>query len=120
MTGQNLNLSMLCDFYEFTMANGYMKAGYKDRIVYFDVFFRDVPDKGGFAIAAGLDQLIDYILNLHFTDEDIEYLRGKGLFDEDFLNYLRNFHFTGDIWAIPEGTPIFPREPVLTVRAPNI
>ena len=120
MTGQNLNLSMLCDFYEFTMANGYMKAGYKDRIVYFDVFFRDVPDKGGFAIAAGLDQLIDYILNLHFTDEDIEYLRGKGLFDEDFLNYLRNFHFTGDIWAIPEGTPIFPREPVLTVRAPAI
>jgi len=120
MTGQNLNLSMLCDFYEFTMANGYMKAGYKDRIVYFDVFFRDVPDKGGFAIAAGLDQLIDYILNLHFTDEDIEYLRGKGLFDEDFLNYLRNFRFTGDIWAIPEGTPIFPREPVLTVRAPAI
>ena len=120
MTGQNLNLSMLCDFYEFTMANGYMKAGYKDRIVYFDVFFRDVPDKGGFAIAAGLDQLIDYILNLHFTDEDIEYLRGKGLFDEEFLEYLRNFHFTGDIWAIPEGTPIFPREPVLTVRAPAI
>ncbi len=118
MTGQNLNLSMLCDFYEFTMANGYMKAGYKDRIVYFDVFFRDVPDKGGFAIAAGLDQLIDYILNLHFTDEDIAYLRGKGLFDEEFLEYLRNFHFTGDIWAIPEGTPIFPREPVLTVRAP--
>jgi len=109
---------MLCDFYEFTMANGYMKAGYKDRIVYFDVFFRDVPDKGGFAIAAGLDQLIDYILDLHFTDEDIEYLRGKELFDEDFLEYLRNFHFTGDIWAIPEGTPIFPREPVLTVRAP--
>ncbi|MBE6961521.1 MAG: nicotinate phosphoribosyltransferase [Ruminococcaceae bacterium] len=118
MTGHKLNLSMLCDFYEFTMANGYMKAGYKDRIVYFDVFFRDVPDKGGFAIAAGLDQLIDYILDLHFTDEDIEYLRGKELFDEDFLEYLRNFHFTGDIWAIPEGTPIFPREPVLTVRAP--
>ena len=120
MTGHKLNLSMLCDFYEFTMANGYLKAGYKDRIVYFDVFFRDVPDKGGFAIAAGLDQLIDYILDLHFTDEDIEYLRGKGLFSEEFLEYLRNFHFTGDIWAIPEGTPIFPREPVLTVRAPAI
>ena len=111
---------MLCDFYEFTMANGYLKAGYKDRIVYFDVFFRDVPDKGGFAIAAGLDQLIDYILDLHFTDEDIEYLRGKGLFSEEFLEYLRNFRFTGDIWAMPEGTPIFPREPLLTVRAPAI
>ena len=120
MTGHKLNLSMLCDFYEFTMANGYLKAGYKDRIVYFDVFFRDVPDKGGFAIAAGLDQLIEYILDLHFTDEDIEYLRGKGLFCEEFLEYLRNFRFTGDIWAIPEGTPIFPREPVLTVRAPAI
>ena len=120
MTGQKLNLSMLCDFYEFTMANGYLKAGYKDRIVYFDVFFRDVPDQGGFAIAAGLDQLIDYILDLHFTDEDIEYLRGKGLFSEEFLEYLRNFHFTGDIWAMPEGTPIFPREPLLTVRAPAI
>ena len=120
MTAQKLNLSMLCDFYEFTMANGYLKAGYKDRIVYFDVFFRDVPDKGGFAIAAGLDQLIDYILDLHFTDEDIEYLRGKSLFSEEFLEYLRNFHFTGDIWAMPEGTPIFPREPLLTVRAPAI
>jgi len=119
-TDDKLNLSMLCDFYEFTMANGYLKAGYKDRITYFDVFFRDVPDKGGFAIAAGLDQLIDYILDLHFTEEDIAYLRGKGLFDEEFLEYLRNFRFTGDIWAIPEGTPIFPREPVLTVRAPAI
>ena len=120
MTSDKLNLSMLCDFYEFTMANGYLKAGYKDRMVYFDVFFRDVPDKGGFAIAAGLDQLVDYILDLHFTDEDIEYLRGKGLFDEEFLEYLRNFRFTGDIWAMPEGTPIFPREPLLTVRAPAI
>ena len=119
-TDDKLNLSMLCDFYEFTMANGYLKAGYKDRITYFDVFFRDVPDKGGFAIAAGLDQLIDYILDLHFTEEDIAYLRSKGLFDEEFLDYLRNFRFTGDIWAIPEGTPIFPREPVLTVRAPAI
>jgi len=114
---QKLNLSMLCDFYELTMGNGYLQAGYQDRITYFDVFFRDVPDKGGFAICAGLDQVIDYMENLHFDEEDIAYLRGKNLFREDFLDYLRHFRFTGDIWAIPEGTPIFPREPVLTVRA---
>ena len=119
-TEKKLNMTMLCDFYELTMGNGYLKAGYQDRITYFDVFFRDVPDKGGFAICAGLDQLIDYIQNLHFDEEDIAYLRGKNLFSEEFLDYLRNFKFTGDIWAIPEGTPIFPREPVLTVRAPAI
>ncbi|MBQ8390460.1 MAG: nicotinate phosphoribosyltransferase, partial [Oscillibacter sp.] len=119
-TEQKLNMTMLCDFYELTMGNGYFQAGYKDRITYFDVFFRDVPDRGGFAICAGLDQLIDYIQDLHFDDEDIEYLRSKGLFDEQFLDYLRNFKFTGDIWAIPEGTPIFPREPVVVVRAPAI
>ena len=119
-TEKKLNMTMLCDFYELTMGNGYLKAGYQDRITYFDVFFRDVPDKGGFAICAGLDQLIDYIQNLHFDEEDIAYLRGKNLFSEEFLDYLRNFKFTGDIWAIPEGTPIFPREPVLTVRAPVI
>ena len=117
---QKLNLTMLCDFYELTMGNGYFQAGYQDRITYFDVFFRDVPDKGGFAVCAGLDQLIDYIENLHFDEEDIQYLRSKGLFSEAFLNYLRHFRFTGDIWAIPEGTPIFPREPVVTVRAPAI
>ena len=117
---QKLNLTMLCDFYELTMGNGYFQAGYQDRITYFDVFFRDVPDKGGFAVCAGLDQLIDYIENLHFDEEDIQYLRGKGLFSEAFLDYLRHFRFTGDIWAIPEGTPIFPREPVVTVRAPAI
>ena len=116
-TEQKLNMTMLCDFYELTMGNGYFQAGYQDRVTYFDVFFRDVPDKGGFAICAGLDQLIDYILNLHFDEEDIDYLRSKGLFSEEFLEYLRNFKFTGDIWAIPEGTPIFPREPVVTVRA---
>ena len=116
----NLNLTMLCDFYELTMGNGYFKYGYKDRITYFDVFFRNVPDNGGFAIAAGLEQVIDYIQNLHFTEEDIAYLRGRGLFDEEFLTYLKDFRFTGDIYAVPEGTPVFPKEPLLTVRAPAI
>ncbi len=115
-----LNLSMLCDFYEFTMSNGYFLNGYKDRITYFDVFFRRCPDGGGFAIAAGLDQIIDYILDLHFDDDDIAYLRGRNIFSEDFLTYLRNFKFTGDIWAVPEGTPMFPKEPIITVRAPAI
>ena len=119
-TEEKLNMTMLCDFYELTMANGYFKNGYKDRICYFDVFFRRVPDGGGFAIAAGLEQLIEYIENLHFNEEDIAYLRGRNLFDEDFLNYLKNFHFTGDIYAIPEGTPVFPREPLVVVRAPAI
>ena len=119
-TENKLNMTMLCDFYELTMGNGYFQAGYKDRITYFDVFFRDVPDRGGFAICAGLEQLIDYIQDLHFDDEDIDYLRSKNLFDEQFLEYLHNFKFTGDIWAIPEGTPIFPREPVVVVRAPAI
>ncbi len=114
------NLTMLCDFYELTMANGYFKTGLKDKITYFDVFFRKVPDKGGFAIAAGLEQIIDYIQNLEFTDKDIEYLRRKNIFDEEFLDYLRNFKFTGDIYAVPEGTPVFPGEPVITVRAPAI
>ena len=117
---ENLNLTMLCDFYELTMGNGYFKFGFKDRITYFDVFFRNVPDNGGFAIAAGLEQVIDYIRNLHFSDDDIAYLRGRKLFDEEFLAYLRDFHFTGDIYAVPEGTPVFPREPLLTVRAPAI
>ena len=119
-TEEKLNLTMLCDFYELTMGNGYLKAGYRDHITYFDVFFRNVPDNGGFAIAAGLNQLIDYIRNLHFSEEDIAYLRGKKIFCEEFLEYLRDFRFTGDLYAIPEGTPIFPREPVITVRAPAI
>ena len=119
-TQEKLNMTMLCDFYELTMGNGYFKTGYKDRITYFDVFFRRVPDNGGFAIAAGLEQLIEYIENLHFTKEDIDYLRGRKLFDEEFLAYLENFCFTGDIYAIPEGTPVFPREPLVTVRAPAI
>ena len=119
-TAEKLNMTMLCDFYELTMGNGYFHNGYKDRITYFDVFFRKVPDQGGFAIAAGLEQLIDYIENLHFSEEDIAYLRGRNLFCEEFLDYLRNFRFTGDIYAIPEGTPVFPREPLVVVRAPSI
>ena len=115
-----LNLTMLCDFYELTMGNGYFEKGYKDRICYFDVFFRQCPDGGGFAIAAGLEQIIEYIQELHFDPEDIEYLRGRKLFSEEFLNYLADFKFTGDIWAVPEGTPIFPKEPIMTVRAPAI
>ena len=119
-SANGINLTMLCDFYELTMGNGYFVSGMQDRMTYFDVFFRDVPDGGGFAIAAGLEQIIDYVQNLHFDEEDIDYLRGRGIFDEAFLDYLRNFQFTGDIWAVPEGTPIFPREPVFTVRAPAI
>ena len=119
-TAEKLNMTMLCDFYELTMGNGYFRNGYKDRITYFDVFFRKVPDQGGFAIAAGLEQLIDYIENLHFSEEDIAYLRGRSLFCEEFLDYLKNFRFTGDIYAIPEGTPVFPREPLVVVRAPSI
>ena len=114
------NLTMLCDFYELTMGNGYFQCGYKDRITYFDVFFRTVPDNGGFAIAAGLEQAVRYIQQLHFDEDDIAYLRGRGIFSEDFLSYLRDFRFTGDIWAVPDGTPIFPREPIMTVRAPAI
>ena len=119
-TEEKLNLTMLCDFYELTMGNGYFQAGLQDRITYFDVFFRNVPDNGGFAVCAGLEQLVQYIQNLHFDEEDIAFLRDKHLFSEEFLDYLRNFRFTGDIWAVPEGTPIFPREPVVTVRAPAI
>lgn len=114
------NLSLLCDYYELTMGNGYFKKGMADKIAYFDVFFRTVPDGGGFAIAAGLEQVVDYINNLHFSDDDIDYLRSKGIFDEAFLDYLSDFHFSGDIYAVPEGTPVFPGEPVLTVKAPVI
>ena len=119
-TAEKLNMTMLCDFYELTMGNGYFESGMKDRITYFDVFFRRVPDGGGFAIAAGLEQVVDYIRDLHFDASDIEYLRGRGIFSEDFLAYLADFRFTGDIYAVPEGTPIFPKEPLLTVRAPAI
>ena len=113
-----LNLSMLFDFYEMTMANGYYRTGMQEHVTFFDVFFRRVPDGGGFAIAAGLEQLVEYIQNLHFDEDDIAYLRSKKLFQEDFLDYLRDFRFTGDVWAVPEGTPVFPNEPLVTVRAP--
>ncbi len=113
-------MTLLCDFYELTMANGYFELGKREEIAYFDVFFRRIPDGGGFAIAAGLEQLIDYIKELKFTAEDIDFLRTKGVFSEEFLAYLADFRFTGDIWAVPEGTPIFPNEPILTVRAPAI
>ena len=114
------NMTMLCDFYELTMANGYFLSGKKDTISYFDVIFRTIPDQGGFAIVAGLEEVVEYLRDLRFAEEDIEYLRSKNLFDESFLDYLRKFRFTGDVWAIPEGTPIFPGEPILTVRAPSI
>ena len=115
-----MNYTLLCDFYELTMANGYFKTGMSEQICYFDVFFRTVPDGGGFAIAAGLEQVIEYIENLRFDDEDIDFLRSKDTFSEEFLSYLKGFRFTGDIWAVPEGTPIFPGEPFMTVRAPAI
>mgnify|MGYP003307552384 FL=1 len=111
---------MLCDFYELTMANGYFACGKKEEIAYFDLFYRRNPDQGGFAIAAGLEQVIHYVKNLHFSPENIDFLRKKGQFSEDFLQYLADFRFTGDIWAVPEGTPVFPNEPLLTVRAPAI
>ncbi len=115
---QKLNLTMLCDFYELTMIQGYFANGYADRITYFDLFFRRCPDEAGFAIAAGLEQIVQYIQDLHFSQEDIAYLRRRGIFSEEFLDYLAQFRFTGDIWAVPEGTPIFPKEPIITVRAP--
>ncbi len=111
---------LLCDFYELTMGNGYLARGMDRRITYFDVFFRKVPDGGGYAVAAGLQQVIDYIRTLHFDEEDIVFLRGKGTFSSEFLEYLAHFRFHGDVWAVPEGTPVFPNEPILTVRAPAI
>lgn len=114
------NLSMLCDFYELTMSNGYFKNGFYKKQVYFDVFFRKVPDNGGFAIAAGLEQVIDYIKGLHFDERDIKYLESKGIFDKQFLDYLADFKFSGDIYAVPEGTPVFPNEPIMVVKAPAI
>lgn len=114
------NLTMLTDFYELTMANGYFKNGMKDKIAYFDLFFRKIPDGGGVAIMAGLEQLIEYLNSLKFEESDIEYLRSKKLFSEEFLQYLKEFKFTCDVWAIPEGTPVFPYEPLVTVRGPII
>ena len=115
-----LNLTMLCDFYELTMSQGYFSTGYCNRITYFDLFFRRCPDGGGFAIVAGLEQIVQYIQDLHFSQEDIAYLRSRQMFSEEFLNYLANFHSIGDIWTVPERTPVFPREPMVIVRAPAI
>lgn len=112
------NLSMVMDFYELTMANGYFRDGVQDARVAFDVFYRRNPDGGGFAIFAGLEQVADYIERLHFNDEDIEFLREQNIFDEGFLKYLRNFRFTGSIYALREGTVMYPNTPVLTVIAP--
>lgn len=114
------NLSILTDFYELSMANGFFQSGRKDDIGVFDLFFRKVPDAGGFAITAGLEQAIDYLNNLKFDDNDIEYLRSKGIFSEEFLDYMRNFKFECNVWAIPEGTPVFPKEPTVVVEGPMI
>lgn len=118
MKNNNLNLTMIMDLYELTMANGIFDSDMRDTVAYFDMFFRRVPDKGGFAIMAGLKQLIEYMDNLKFTDEDIKYLESLNLFRQDFIDYLKNFKFTCDVWSVPEGTVIFPHEPIVTVRGP--
>ncbi|MDO5649198.1 MAG: nicotinate phosphoribosyltransferase [Gallicola sp.] len=117
---ENRNLTLLADFYEFTMANGYLEEGLQDRITYFDLYFRKVPDNGGFVIVAGLQQLVEYLKNLHFTEEDIEYFRKKEIFSDVFLNYLKNFKFECDVWAMPEGSVAFPNEPLVIVRGPAV
>lgn len=113
----NYNFTLMCDFYELTMANGYFESGMKDQICYFDVFYRRTPDEGGFAIAAGLEQVLDYIKNLHFSEDEIEFLRSKNCFSNEFLDYLKTFKFTGDIYAVKEGTVIFPKEPIMIVKS---
>ena len=120
MKNTKLNLTMIMDLYELTMANGVWNSDMRDTVTYFDMFFRRIPDKGGYAIMAGLEQLIEYMNNLKFTEEDIEYLTSLNLFREDFIDYLRNFEFCCDVWAVPEGTVIFPHEPIVTVRGPII
>jgi len=120
MALDQVNLTMLVDFYELTMANGYFEQGMQDTVAYFDLFFRRVPDDGGFAIMAGLEQFVDYLQHLSFSDRDIDYLEGKGIFSAEFLDYLRHFEFSCDVYAIPEGTPIFPNEPIVTVKGPIV
>lgn len=114
------NMTMLTDFYELTMSKGYLDQGLQNTIAYFDLFFRSVPQDGGFAIMAGVEQMIDYLKSLHFSEDDLAFLKDQYQFDELFIDYLRHFHFTCDIWAIPEGTPIFPNEPIVKVRGPII
>ena len=114
------SLTMLTDFYEFTMAGGFWNSSARNTVGYYDMYFRTVPDGGGYVIACGLESMIEYLSHLHFTDEDIEYLRSKKIFAEDFLDYLKDFRFCCDVWAVPEGTPMFPGEPFVTVRGPVI
>ena len=118
MWNERTNMSMLTDFYELTMANGYLDNGCGDTIVYFDAFFRNVPENGGYAVMAGVEQVIDYLSNLKFSEDDLEFLKNNYHFNDKFIEYLRNFEFTCDVWAIPEGTVIFPREPLVKVRGP--
>ena len=120
MSIDNRNLTLLTDLYEMTMSNGIFDTELANTVTYFDMFFRRVPDNGGFAIMAGVEQLIEYFNNLHFDEDDIEYLRSLKLFSEDYLDYLKDFKFTCDVWAVPEGTPIFPKEPIVTVKGPAI
>lgn len=114
------NLELVADFYEFTMSNGFFSKNMANQTAYFDLFFRKIPDEGGYVIFAGLEQIIDYVKNLKFSTADINYLRNKNIFSEGFLEYLKNFKFTGTIWAVPEGTVVFPNEPLITVKAPII
>lgn len=114
------NEAMLVDFYELTMANGYFEAGRQDEIVYFDLFFRSIPDRGGYVIFAGLESVVEFIDELHFTDDDIAFLRSKNIFSEGFLTYLKHFKFSGDIYAFQEGSVMFPNEPIITIKAPII
>ena len=116
----NTNLSLVTDFYEITMSNGFFVKNMTNTYGYFDVFFRKIPDNGGYAIFAGLEQVIEYVKNLKFSDDDIEFLKNQNKFSNEFLDYLKNFNFTGDIWAVSEGTVVFPNEPLITVRAPLI
>ena len=116
----NRKLELVTDFYEFTMSNGYFAKSMNNVNAYFDVFFREIPDGGGYVIFAGLEQIIEYIQNLHFDEEDIIYLKSTNKFSDEFLNYLKNFKFSGDIWAVPEGTVVFPTEPLITVKMEGI
>lgn len=117
---EDRNLTLLVDFYEITMANGFLKSDMQNKVAYFDLYFRRVPDNGGFCIFAGLQQAIEYIKNLHFSENDIEYLKSKNIFDNGFINYLKNFKFTCDIFSVLEGTPVFPNEPLMIVKGPAI
>ena len=117
---ESRNITMMMDLYEMTMAYGYFKENDTEKKVAFDVFYRKNPDGGGFSIFAGLEQVIEYLENMHFEDEDVEYFRSLNLFDEDFLAYLKNFRFNGDVYAFEEGTIMYPNEPVVTVVAPLI